>query len=182
MTAAAGGDRIVVAEFPDAGALETAIAALDTAAWVVVDTYTPRTLETEPPESALFPHSAIPIVALLGALAGAAIAFLIEWWTNARSYPLDVGARPRPAIPAYVPIVFESLILSGACCTVLAWLVTTGLPRLWAPVDDTPGFPSATLGRYWSSFSPPPALSRTAVESVLRAEGALAIAWIGGAP
>lgn len=161
-----------VAAFPSSGALDAALVALPRSGWTVVEAYTPFALDAaqvhEPPRA----RSWLPLVGLIAGAAGAIGAFAIQWWTNAQSYPMNVGGRPRPAIPAYIPITFESMILAAASAIVIAWLVVLRLPRLWAPIDEVDGFEHASLDQFWLHAAPPVTLAPGAAEAALHDLGA----------
>ena len=72
----------------------------------------------------------------------AAIGFLFQWFCNAWSYPLNVGGRPAFAIPAFIPITFESGVLFASFSSFFGVFCICGLPRL---------LPSAVRGRRVSS-------------------------------
>ena len=91
----------------------------------------------------------IPLVVLGAGLTGAAIALLIQWWTNAVDYPLDVGGRPLFSIPTDVPIVFETTVLFAAITAFAAVLLAGRLPRLHDPIFDLPGFERTSVDRFW---------------------------------
>jgi hypothetical protein len=172
----------VMAAFDSAQAFEAATAALVLSGWRVVDRYTPFDIENARADHPVRPASLLPATALACGAAGGALAFLIQWWTNARSYPLNVGARPRPALPAYVPIVFESTILAAALGLVVAWLILLRLPRLWAPVDEIVGFEHAAIDRFWGRYARPAGMSLDAAEAALRTLAATHVDRIEGTP
>ncbi|HEY4320197.1 MAG TPA: DUF3341 domain-containing protein [Gemmatimonadales bacterium] len=164
-----------LAVFPSANALDAALAMLPEPGWLVIEVYTPFDLDAadvhEPPRA----RSWLPLVGLIAGAFGAIGAFVIQWWTNARSYPMNVGGRPRPAIPAYIPITFESMILAAASAVVIAWIVMLGLPRLWAPIDELDGFARASLDEFWLQAVPPAGMAADVATATLRGLGALRV-------
>lgn len=50
-----------------------------------------------------------------------------QWWTSAVSWPLNVGGKPWNSLPAFVPIIFEGMVLAAGLGTVLALLVVARL-------------------------------------------------------
>ncbi len=91
-------------------------------------------------------------VVFWSAMLGAGLAFLVQWFTNAVDYPINVGGRPLFALPAWVPIIFEIGVLTAAFVAVFGLLGTTGLPRLWHPVFEVAGFEGVTVDRFWISI------------------------------
>jgi len=71
--------------------------------------------------------------AAAGAVAGAAIAVAVQWWTATIAYPLDIGGRPSPAWGSYVPAAIALAMLWSAVAAFVAFLVASGLPRLHHP-------------------------------------------------
>lgn len=94
-------------------------------------------------------RSPIPRLTLAGALIGGTGGYLLMWWTQAVDYPLDIGGRPDHAVPAFVPITFESAVLLGALFTFVGFLWMSGLPRLWKPLFEVEGFERASRDRFW---------------------------------
>jgi hypothetical protein len=117
------------------------------------------------------------------ALFGAAAAYLVQWWTSAVDYPLDVGGRPPNSPPAFVPITFEMAILAAGVSSLVALVVISGLPALYQPVFDIPGFHRATIDRFFLAVSATdPAFDRSAVGERLHAVGALRVEPVGLGP
>lgn len=95
------------------------------------------------------PASRIPWFVFLVALAGGAFAYWVQWYTSVVSYPLNAGGRPPNAVPSFIMITFESIVLAGAFAAVIAFLWTTRLPRLWHPLFEVRDFRSASSSSFW---------------------------------
>lgn len=91
----------------------------------------------------------LPRAVLAVGLAGALLALAVQWFTNAWDYPLNVGGRPLLAVPAWIPITFETMVLAAAVAAVIGLLAATGLPRYWHPVFEVEGFERASDDRFW---------------------------------
>jgi Protein of unknown function (DUF3341) len=83
------------------------------------------------------------------AMAGAGLAFLFQLWCNGHDYPINVGGRPLDSAPAFIPITFETGVLTASIAGVVIFLVLAGLPELYAPVFDVEGFERASIDRFW---------------------------------
>src|SRR5690625_103788 len=86
------------------------------------------------------------------AMGGATLAFILQWFFNALNYPINVGGRPLFSLPAWVPIIFETAILTGGLTAFFTFLIATGLPRLWFPTFEIKGFESFSVDRFWLSI------------------------------
>jgi hypothetical protein len=125
-------------------------------------------------------RSRIAFVVLPAALTGAALAYLVQWWTSAVDWPLDVGGRATHAALAFVPIAFETAVLFGATAALASLLVATGLPRLAHPLFCVEAFASASVDRFWIAVDlTDPRFARGPVEEALRASGALRVEPFG---
>jgi hypothetical protein len=59
-------------------------------------------------------------------------------------------------------------------------LVLGGLPALWHPVFEVPGFDQVSVDRFWLGIdAADPAFNRVELTRELEAGGALAVAWTG---
>lgn len=100
-------------------------------------------------EALEIPRTKLPYVVLAAGLSGLGIALLIEWWTNAFDYPLDVGGRPLGSYPAWVPIIFETTVLVASLTAFATVILLSRLPRLHNPLFDLPGFQRTSIDRFW---------------------------------
>lgn len=169
----------LVGEFATPEALLAAAAGLRALGYAKLDAFTPYPVEGLA-EALSLPRSRIAWAVLPAALGGAALAYLVQWWTSAVDWPLDVGGRPPHSAPAFVPIAFESAVLCGALTAFAALLLATGLPRLWHPLFEVEGFASASVDRFWIAVDlTDPSFASLEVDKQLRAAGALRVVPFG---
>ncbi|SFN75342.1 Protein of unknown function [Bradyrhizobium sp. Ghvi] len=98
------------------------------------------------------PRPTIAFVGLAGAVAGAGIALIMQFYVN-YDYPLNVGGRPIYAISAFAVVTFELTILFSALAMLVGMLWQNGLPRLNYPVFDTDRFHRASKDRFFLCVS-----------------------------
>ena len=101
-------------------------------------------VETHAPRPGKDSRSALPLVILTGGAAGAGGTFLLQVYATSLSYPLDIGGRPDFSWPAFVPMAFEAGMLCAMLAGFVGYLVATGLPRPYAPIDEAPSFRRAS--------------------------------------
>lgn len=140
--------RAVMAEFSSPEALARSIRWLRERGFDALDAYTPYPVDDVLDALELRP-SPIPWLVLAGALCGGALAYLVQWFTTAIEYRLDVGGRPFHPWPSFVPITYELATLFGALTGFVAFFVLARLPRPWHPVFETHGFESVSSDRHW---------------------------------
>ena len=168
----------IVAEFAEPEGLERAFLRLKAIGCTRLESWTPypvRGVVTRLPESI------VPWLMLAAGLTGAALAYLLQWWCNAYDYPLNVGGRPLNAIPAYIPISFESGVLAASLTGFLAILMLSGLPRLHHPLFEIDGFERASVDRFWIGVDASDPSFGDQVQRLLESSGALRCQRIGGA-
>jgi hypothetical protein len=142
---------IVLVEF---GAADEALRALKTLAslgYVHIDTHAPFPLTDE---AAYAPRGSMPLAFLGfgGGLTALVAAYLVQWYANVASYPLNIGGRPADAAAAFLPTTFESICLMASLAVFGGFLIFERLPRLWQPIFDVEGFERASIDRFWLSF------------------------------
>lgn len=81
-------------------------------------------------------RSWIPWVTFFAGLAGGTFGLWLTWWTSAVSWPINVGGKPMWSLPAFVPVIFELVILFAALASVKVMIFACGLPRISPPVVD----------------------------------------------
>jgi hypothetical protein len=137
-------------EFAHVDHMLAALDALSQEPTLKLETYTSFELP-EVDEPLGLKRSHIGWIALAGGLVGLIASYGIQWWANVYSYPLNVGARPVQAVPAFLLATFEGTVLGAALATFAGLLIILRFPKLWAPEDEIDGFARATIDRFWIS-------------------------------
>jgi len=94
----------------------------------------------------------LPWLVLGAGVAGAAVALLLQWWTNAVDYPVISSAKPLFSLPANIPIAFELIVLFSAFAAFGGALVLSRLPQFWHPVFSAERFRRATTDAFFLSI------------------------------
>jgi hypothetical protein len=81
-------------------------------------------------------RSWIPWVTFTFGLLGCLFGLWFTWWTSAVDYPLNIGGKPMWSLPAFIPVIFECVILFAALSSVGAMFWANGLPKVDPPVID----------------------------------------------
>lgn len=172
----------LLAEFATERELLLAIRGLRDRGYRELDAYAPFPLRDA--ENALgLRRSRLPWLAFFFGLTGAATGYFVQWLTNAFLYPINVGGRPLHAVPAFVPITFESGVLAAGLTSLFGVFVLARLPALYDPVFDVSRFRSATIDRFWVSIdAKDPSFNRTQAMRDLEELGAAFIEWTGEEP
>lgn len=76
------------------------------------------------------PRSKIPWITFIAGLAGGSFGFLLQAWTSAVAWPINIGGKPFISWPAFIPVTFELTILIAGLSTAAALFVTCNLPKL----------------------------------------------------
>ncbi|MFT3764302.1 MAG: DUF3341 domain-containing protein [Minicystis sp.] len=162
----------VLGEFEDPDALLAAIRELKKRGYRRIDAFTPYPVKGLD-EALELPRSTLNWKVLPWGIGGALAGYWVQWFCNAYDYPLNVGGRPLHSAPAWIPVTFEMGVLFSAVFGVLIGLALTGLPRLYLPLFEAPGFERATLDRFLVGLDDAdPSFSRYQAEEDLRALGA----------
>lgn len=117
-----------------------------------LDAYSPYPIEGVDKVLGL-PPSGLRGAALLAGLGGATLGYAVQWYTNAVDYPLNVGGRPPHAVPAFVPITFEMMVLFAAAALFFGLMYLSRFPRPHHPLFELERFRSASTGAFWVSIT-----------------------------
>lgn len=165
----------LLAEFETAEGLLAAARALRDKGYSRLDGFTPFPLHGAE-EAFGLRRSRLAWVVFLIAMVGASGAYFLQWLTVAYDYPLNVGGRPAHSPPMFVPITFEMGVLFAAFGSLFVLLAWAGLPRLWHPVFEIPGFERSTIDRFWLGVeAADPAFHRDETARLLWQLGALRV-------
>jgi hypothetical protein len=138
----------VMGEFDSPTSVVTAARRAYEAGYRRMDAYSPFPIE-ELAEAIGFRRNWLPLIVLLGGLAGAVGGYLLLYYTSVIDYPLNVGGRPLHSWPAFIPITFETTVLAAALSAVLFMLALNGLPEPYHPVFNVDRFEMATRDRFF---------------------------------
>ena len=146
----------LLAEYDNADALIAAINQSKAAGYKKLDGYSPYAVAGIA-DALGFKHSEMSTVMLCGGLTGALCGFLMIWYLNGVDYPINVGGRAviddpigwLHGWPSFMPITFETGILTTALSGVFGLLAICGLPRPHHPLFNVPAFAAASRDRFF---------------------------------
>jgi Protein of unknown function (DUF3341) len=138
----------LLAEFDDPTSLVAAATSAKHAGYRAMDAYSPFPIEALH-EALGARHTRLPLVVLIGGLAGCLGGYGLQYWASAIAYPLNVAGKPFHSWPAFVPVTFECTILGAALAAVLGMLALNGLPMPYHPVFNVPRFALASRNRFF---------------------------------
>lgn len=138
----------LLAEFEDADHLLAAAERAHAAGFRRMDAYSPFPVHGLA-EAIGFRRNFVPLLVLLGGLAGAVIGFGMQYWIAVEAYPLNIGGKPLNSWPSFIPVTFEMTILIAALTAVLGMIALNGLPMPYHPVFNVPRFALATHDRFF---------------------------------
>lgn len=165
----------LLAEFPGADQMLGALRGLREEGYSRLGTYSPYPLD-EVVELLGFRRPPLARWALGAGLLGAALAFGVQWYTNAWDYPINVGSRPLLAIPAWIQITVAFALLCAAVAVFVGLCVAARLLRLWHPVFEVEEFERVSVDRFWAAVgSDDPRYHPLETAEALRRYGALRV-------
>lgn len=136
--------RILTGSFESEEDLLAAVARVRASGFRVVDVYVPYPVHGLDRALGLRPSRLSWVAAFCGAL-GAALALGFQYWASAVDWPINVGGRPWHSLPAFVPVIFEMMVLFAGLGIVLAFLIVC---RLYPGKTPDLKFPGVTDDRY----------------------------------
>ncbi|MBT3606217.1 MAG: DUF3341 domain-containing protein [Candidatus Latescibacteria bacterium] len=90
------------------------------------DVYTPYAVH-DLPEAMGLKSSRLTWVCLMFALLGFSIAIFSQFWIAGVDWAVNVGGRPFNSLPAYLPVMFECIVLFGGLGVLFTLFVRTKL-------------------------------------------------------
>jgi hypothetical protein len=138
----------LIAEFEDPTALVAAAQQARLEGYRRMDAYSPFPIE-ELHEALGLPHTRLPLIVLIGGIAGGLGGYALQYWVSAVAYPVNIGGRPFHSWPAFIPVTFEATILVAALSAVLGMLALNGLPMPYHPVFNVSRFALASRNRFF---------------------------------
>lgn len=83
-------------------------------------------------------------IVLAGGVVGAIIGYGMQWYYSVITYPLNLGGKPYNSWLAFILTAFEVAILCAVLAAFFGMLLLNGLPELYHPVFNLPGFGRAS--------------------------------------
>ena len=138
----------LMAEFDDPTSLVEATERAHHEGYRCMDAYSPFPIEEL--QEAIGAHDTrLPLIVLIGGIAGGLGGYLLQYWASAMAYPINVGGKPFHSWPMFIPITFECTILGAALSAVFGMLALNGLPQPYHPVFNVPRFALASRNRFF---------------------------------
>ena len=139
-----------------------------------IDTHTPYPLHGL--EEALgLGRAKIPTLVLLGAIAGACIAYGMIYYMNVFDWPINVGNRPAHSPPTNIPITFELAVLLGGSSSFFGFFTLAGLPKPYHPVFEADFFSRASIDGFFLSVEVPTGGDAEKVAAEVQGAGAVEV-------
>jgi hypothetical protein len=139
----------LLAEFSDPGALLHAAEATREAGYRHFDDHSPFPIHGMDDAMGLGNAAGVGVTTFLGGVTGFVAAYLLQWWTGAVDYPLNISGKPFFAVEPSVPIMFELTVLFAAFGAVGGMLALNGLPRPYNPLFYSDRFEGVTDDRFF---------------------------------
>ncbi len=146
----------LIAEFGSPEALIEAVRKTRAEGFTRIEAYTPFSVDGLP-EALDLPANRVPLLALVGGIAGGCGIYFLQWYSAVIDYPINSGGRPLHSWPAFIPATFEVTVLGAALAVFFGFLLLNGLPKLYHPVFNARDFDLASRNRFFlcvRSFDP----------------------------
>ncbi len=138
----------LMAEFEDPQTLVAATHQAHEEGYRRMDAYSPFPIE-ELHDALGSPPSRLPLIVLIGGLAGCIGGYALQYWAASIAYPLNIAGKPFNSWPMFIPITFECTILAASLAAVMGMLALNGLPMPYHPVFNVPRFALASRNRFF---------------------------------
>ena len=90
-------------------------------------------------------------MAIAGAC-GAAIMWIVQWFSAARDYPIISGSRPLDSWEIFFIVMFEACILCSGGVGLVTMFIQCRLPSLHHPLFEIPAIERASQDRFFLVF------------------------------
>ena len=123
-----------LAEFDDPRRLVAACDQVRLAGYRRTDAYSPFPVHGID-EAMGVKRSWLPYVSFAAGLAGLGFGAFLTIWTHYFSWPMNLSGKPLIALPAYIPVIFETTVLfAGVTTAAFMFTVLLKLPNYFKPI------------------------------------------------
>lgn len=88
----------------------------------------------------------------IAAACGAAIMWIVQWFSAARDYPIISGSRPLDSWEIFFIVVFEACILCGGFGGFITFIINCRMPSLHHSLFEIPAIERASRDRFFLVF------------------------------
>ena len=88
----------------------------------------------------------------VGALGGAMIGLLLQWFASSYDYPIVISGKPYFSWQAYMIITFVMMVLGGALSSLLGMFHLNRMPTYYHPLFNSESFKKATDDSFFVSI------------------------------
>ncbi len=120
-------DRILIATYDCEKSLLAGTRAVRAEGIDILDVYTPYPVHGLDKAMGLAPSRLTWACGAFG-LTAAIFMTWFQYWTSAVSWPINIGGKPWDSLPAFAPVIFESMVLCAGLGSVAALFLVA---RLW---------------------------------------------------
>lgn len=138
----------VVAQFDTPEKMVDAARKANAAGYTRMDCFSPYPVG-EAADAMGFYKSEMGPVMFIGGMLGATCGFLMQYLLGTYAFPINVGGRPFMSWPSFVPITFELMVLTASLSGLFGLIAICGLPQLYHPLFNVPGFERASGDRFF---------------------------------
>ena len=138
----------LMAEFDTPSGLVEAATNARLAGYRKMDAYSPIPIE-ELNEALDLRRTRLPLLVLLGGIAGGIGGFTLQAWASALAYPMNIGGRPLISWPQFIPVTFETTVLGAALTAFIGMWALNKLPQPYHPVFNCEAFTRASTDRFF---------------------------------
>lgn len=138
----------ILAEFDTTTEVVEAAAKVRDAGYTKTDAFSPFPIH-EMDEALGIKRTILPYIVFAGGIAGLMTGLVLQVYTHAIDYPINVGGRPYISIVSFIPPMYELTILLAGFAAVFGMLFLNGLPQPYHPVFNVPRFALATREKFF---------------------------------
>lgn len=138
----------IVAEFETPDEVIAATRKVKESGYTKFDAFSPYPVE-ELSELVVKRHTRLPWLIFLGGIIGCIGGYMLQYWTQAIDYPINIGGRPHNSWVSFLPVTFECTILVAATTAVVGMFFLNGLPHPYHPIFNVPRFDLASRNRFF---------------------------------
>ena len=133
----------ILAEFDSPKSLIKAAENIRDKGYLHFDVYTPFPVHGMDDAMGMSPSNLPWIVLVCGGI-GLLAGFGLQTWVATTAYPLIISGKPLFSYQAFVPVIFELMVLFSAFATVFGMFALNKLPQHYHPLFKVSSFSSAT--------------------------------------